>query len=302
MLEKLSERGRKKMADYKIITGSTADLTKELIKELDVDVIPYHFTLDEKEYAQQIDNSEMDIPTFYAKLKAGSVATTAQVNSETFVELFTPYLEKGTDILYVGFSSGLSGTYQSSLIAKAELEEKFPERKIYCIDTLGASMGQGLMVFYVAKMQQDGATIDEAAQWLKDNIFKLAHWFTVDDLFFLKRGGRVSAATAVVGTVLGIKPILHVDNEGHLIARDKTRGRKSSLDHLVKKMAETVVDPENQTVFISHGDAKEDAEYVRDQIKKKLGVKNFHLNYIGPIIGSHSGPGTIALFYIADKR
>ncbi len=290
------------MADYRIITDSTTDLNAEIVKELGVIVAPLHFTIDGKTYANYPDERELSSPEFYSKLRAGQQSVTAQINPDAFVEFFKPILEEGEDILYIGFSSGLSGTFQASQFAAEELKSMYPDRKIYCVDTLAASMGEGLLVFYAANMKKDGATIDEVKTWLDENLLKLAHWFTVDDLFHLKRGGRVSAAAAVFGSMLNIKPVLHVDDEGHLIPVSKARGRKKSLDNLVEKMAETAIDAKNQTVFISHADSLEDAEYVRDQIQKKLGVKNFRINFIGPVIGSHAGPGTIALFFIANKR
>ncbi len=290
------------MADYRIITDSTTDLSEEMVKELDVQVVPLHFTIDGKTYGNYPDERELSSTEFYRKLRAGQQSTTAQINPEMFVEIFKPILEAGEDILYVGFSSGLSGTFQASQFAAEELKSQYPERKIYCVDTLAASMGEGLLVFYAANMKKDGASIDDIKSWLDENILKLAHWFTVDDLFHLKRGGRVSAAAAVFGSMLNIKPVLHVDDEGHLIPFAKARGRRKSLDFLVEKMDETAIDAKNQTVFISHADAIEDAEYVRDQIQKKLGVKNFRINFIGPVIGSHAGPGTIALFFIAEHR
>lgn len=290
------------MDTYVLMTDSTCDLTAEMAKELDVEVIPFNFIMDGNTYAGELDYREMPIEEFYSKLRNGSMSTTSQINSEEFTSRFEPYLKEGKDVLYIAFSSGLSGTCQSAMIAKRDLEEKYPGRKIEIFDSLCASMGQGLFVYHAAKKRQAGSGISELMGWMKDNVMGLAHWFTVDDLNFLKRGGRVSTATAVLGTMLGIKPVLHVDDEGHLVPVSKVRGRKQSLDALVKKMEETVVDPKDQVVFVSHGDSLEDAQYVAKEVKRKFKPKEIHINYIGPIVGGHSGPGTIALFFLATGR
>ena len=204
--------------------------------------------------------------------------------------------------MYIGFSSGLSGTYQSAALAREELKQRFPGRRLEVFDSRCASMGEGLLVYHAAKLQQAGKSLDEVLSWLKENVLNLCHWFTVDDLNHLKRGGRVSTATALVGTMLGIKPVLHVDNEGHLIPVSKVRGRKQSLDALVRRMEDTALDPAGQMVFISHGDCLEDARYVERQIREKLGVRQVELGFIGPVIGAHSGPGTVALFFLGKER
>lgn len=290
------------MADYQIITDSTTDITADMIKELDLQVIPMCYMMDGKTYHNIPGGGEMTDHEFYEKLRSGKMSTTAQINSEEFTANFTPLLEQGKDILYLAFSSGLSGTCQSAFLAKKELEEKFPERRIEVFDTLCASMGEGLLAYHAAMLKKSGKTMDEVLDWLKENVLHLCHWFTVDDLNHLKRGGRVSAATALVGTALGIKPVLHVDNEGHLINVSKTRGRRASLDALVKEMEETAIDPAEQTAFISHGDCLEDAQYLEQQIREKLGVKKVYINFIGPVIGAHSGPGTVALFFLGKVR
>lgn len=290
------------MADYQIFTDSTTDISPEMIADLDLQVIPLCYTMAGETYQNIPGGGEMDDHTFYEKLRSGVASTTAQINSEEFIQRFTPVLESGKDILYLAFSSGLSGTCQSAMIAKRELAEAFPERRVEVFDTLCASMGEGLLVYYAAMMKKEGKTMDELLDWLKENVLHLCHWFTVDDLNHLKRGGRVSATTALVGTMLGIKPVLHVDNEGHLIAMSKVRGRKQSLDALVRKMEETATNPSEQTVFISHGDCLEDAQYVADQVQKKMNPKKIYLNFIGPVIGAHSGPGTVALFFLGTER
>lgn len=290
------------MGTYRIVTDSTTDLTPELIQELDVQVIPLCYIMEGKTYHNIPGGGEMTDREFYAKLRAGSMSTTTQVNSEEFLRVFTPLLEAGQDVLYVGFSSGLSGTYQSAALAREELKQRFPGRRLEVFDSRCASMGEGLLVYHAAKLQQAGKSLDEVLSWLKENVLNLCHWFTVDDLNHLKRGGRVSTATALVGTMLGIKPVLHVDNEGHLIPVSKVRGRKQSLDALVRRMEDTALDPAGQMVFISHGDCLEDARYVERQIREKLGVRQVELGFIGPVIGAHSGPGTVALFFLGKER
>lgn len=290
------------MRDYILLTDSTADLPQYLVDELNIYVFPLLFELDGKSYHNYPDNHELSPELFYNYLREGKNSITSQINSSTFQEVFSQCLEKGKDILYLCFSSGLSGTYQSSRLAIEELQEKYPDGKIRTIDTLCASMGEGLLVYLAAKMKQSGKSLDEVADWVEANKLNLCHWFTVDDLIFLKRGGRVSTAAAVVGTMLGIKPVLYVDNEGHLIPQQKVRGRKASLDALVQQMEKTVIEPASQTVFISHGDCLADAEYVAEQIRKKFGIKDIVINFIGPVIGSHSGPGTVALFFIGSER
>lgn len=290
------------MGNYQIITDSTADLTPELIETLQVQVIPLCYMMEGKTYHNIPGGGEMSVPDFYAKLRSGIMSTTTQVNSEQFIQVFTPLLEAGKDVLYIAFSSGLSGTYQSALLAREELLERFPDRRLEVFDSRCASMGEGLLVYHAAKLSQQGKSLDEVLSWLKENVLNLCHWFTVDDLNHLKRGGRVSTATALVGTMLGIKPVLHVDDEGHLIPVSKVRGRKQSLDALVKRMEESVVDPAGQMVFISHGDCLEDARYVETQVRERLGVQQVEVGFIGPVIGAHSGPGTVALFFLGQRR
>lgn len=289
------------MQEYQIVTDSTTDITADMTKELGVVMIPLCYTLGGTTY-RDVPEGGMPIPDFYGKLRAGGMSTTAQVNAEEFIEVFTPILESGRDVLYIAFSSGLSGTCQSAMIARQQLAEQFPQRRVEVFDSLAASMGEGLLVYLAVQQQRAGLGLDALLGWLRENVLHLCHWFTVDDLNHLKRGGRVSAATALVGTMLGIKPVLHVDDEGHLIPVSKVRGRKQSLDELVRKMEETAIDPAGQTVFISHGDCLEDAQYVEKRVREKLGVQKVCLNFIGPVIGAHSGPGTVALFFLGQRR
>lgn len=290
------------MGAYQIITDSTADLTPELVRELDVQVIPLCYMMEGRTYHNIPGGGELTEGEFYAKLRAGTMSTTTQINSEEFLRVFTPLLEAGQDVLYIAFSSGLSGTCQSALLAREELRRRFPERRLEVFDSLCASMGEGLLVYHAAKLRQEGRDMDQVLAWLKENVLRLCHWFTVDDLNHLKRGGRVSTATALVGTMLGIKPVLHVDNEGHLISVSKVRGRRQSLEALVSRMEETAVNPAEQTVFISHGDCLEDAQFVAQQVREKLGVTQIQIGYIGPVIGAHSGPGTVDLFFLGKER
>ena len=290
------------MREYVIVTDSSADLSADMAEDLEVQVLPLSFTVKGQTYHNYPDNRDMDPKEFYAMLRAGEMATTAAVNVADYTSALEPLLESGKDVLVLAFSSGLSATYQSSVIAVNELKEKFPERTIFTVDTLCASMGQGLLVYLAARKRQAGATIEEVRDWAEGNKLHLCHWFTVDDLHFLKRGGRISAATAVVGSMLHIKPVLHVDDEGHLISMGKARGRGASLTALVDHMEETAIDPASQVVFISHGDCLADAEKVAGDVKKRFGVKEVVINHVGPVIGAHSGPGTLALFFLGSRR
>ena len=290
------------MKDYIIVTESTSDLPQDLVDELEIKIIPMTFGFENESYLNYPDNRELDIHIFYDRVKKGERSITALVNSKTFEEYFEPIIKSGNDILYIGFSSALSGTYSASLIATEELKQKYPDSKIICVDTLAASMGEGLLVYYAAKLKQEGQNIDEVSQWVLDNRLSLCQWFTVDDLNHLKRGGRISAMTATVGSALNVKPILHVDNEGRLIPVHNVRGRKKSINSLLEHMEKLCVNPEGQTIFISHADCLEDTEYLAALIKEKFPVKEVVLNFIGPVIGSHTGQGAIALFFLGKER
>ena len=290
------------MSDFVILTDSSADLGEEMVRKLDVQVVPLGFVLDGQAYHDYPDNRDMDPHAFYERLRKGDAATTNAVNTAQYTEALEPLLQAGRDVLVLAFSSGLSATYQSSVIAVEELRAKYPERKLYTVDTLCASLGQGLLVWYAAQLRERGRSIKEVQDWVEEHKLNLCHQFTVDDLYFLKRGGRVSAATALVGSMLHIKPVLHVDSEGHLINIGKVRGRQASLKALVDRMEETAIDPGSLTVFISHGDCLEDAQMVAEMVKKRFGVDEVYINYVGPVIGAHSGPGTVALFYIGTER
>lgn len=287
------------MRDYVIVTDSSADLTEELLQELKISTVQLEVLVDGMA-AQK--NCDVDIRDFYAQLRSKKGATTSAVNPDSFLKVFEKLAQQDVDLLYLGFSSGLSSTFSSGAIAMQELSEKYPDRKLYAVDTLCASMGQGLLVYLAAKMKQNGADIDTVRDYVENNKLKLAHWFTVDDLFFLKRGGRVSAATAVVGSLLSIKPVMHVDNEGHLINVAKVRGRRAAVDALFDRMKSTMIPNANETAFISHGDCIEDAEYLANRIRNELGIEDVKINFVGPVIGAHSGPGTLALFFLGNER
>lgn len=290
------------MPEFVILTDSSADLSAEVAQKLNVEILPLGFVMDNQTYRNYPDNREMDPHVFYDRLRSGDVATTTALNVAEYTEALEPLLRAGKDVLILAFSSGLSTTYNSSRLAVEELSAKYPERKLYTVDTLCASLGQGLLVWYAARERDRGHSIEEVRDWLEDHRLNVCHQFTVDDLYFLKRGGRISAATAVVGSMLQIKPVLHVDNEGHLINIGKVRGRQAALKALVDRMEETALDSGSLTVFISHGDCLEDAQTVADMVKKRFGVEDVYINYVGPVIGAHSGPGTVALFYAGTER
>ena len=290
------------MSEYVLITDSSADLSQEMVQELGVTVLPLSFTIQGKTYRNYPDNREMDLPLFYDMLRAGELATTSAVNVAEYTQAVEPILQEGKDVLILAFSSGLSSTYQASVLAAGELREKYPDRKIYTVDTLCASLGQGLLVYLAAQEQRKGKSIEEVRDWAEETKLHLCHQFTVDDLHFLKRGGRISATTAVVGSMLQIKPVLHVDNEGHLINIGKARGRQASLKALVDKMEKTVTEEGRKTVFISHGDCRKDAVAVADMVRERFGTQDIRINFVGPVIGAHSGPGTLALFYLGTER
>ncbi len=286
---------------FKLITDSTADLPAEYLQEHNVGCIKLSYIIDGVTYGQ---GRELPPREFFDMMRGGKMPTTSQVNPEEAKAFLEKAVQTDKEILLLAFSSGLSGTYNNIRLAAEELMEERPDCKIIVIDTLCASMGEGLIVHKAVGLRDAGKSMEEVAEWVKSNLLNVVHVFTVDDLFHLYRGGRVSKTTAVIGTLAGIKPILHVDNEGHLININKVRGRKKSLVTLVDYMAERVAgyDPENDMVMISHGDALEDAEFVRDQVKVRLGIQNFLINSLGPVIGAHTGPGLIALFFMGTER
>lgn len=286
------------MSEYVIITDSGADLSPAIAAALGVTVVPLVLQNGEE---TSFDGT-IAPKAFYDLLREKAVITTSAVNMDRFMEAFRAPLAEGKDVLYIGFSSGLSATYMAGKNAAEELRAEFPDRKIYAVDSLCASLGQGLLVAHAAKKRDGGATIEEVVTFLEENRLHLAHWFTVDDLFFLKRGGRVNAATAVLGTMLAIKPLMHVDNEGHLTRVSTVRGRRASVDAIFDKIAATAIAPEGQLYYICHGDCLDDAEYLAGKIRAAYPDAEVMIDYTGTVIGSHSGPGTLALFFLATER
>ena len=287
------------MRDYVITVNSTVDLPKEWLKERHVPVVPLRYTIDGRTYT---DMEGLSAKEFFAKLREGKMSVTSQVNPEEAVEALEPYVKQGKDILHLGFSSGLSGTLNSMRIAGQMLEEKYPEAKVIVIDTLCACLGEGLLLHKALQVKEQGRTIEETAQWVEENKFHICHNVTVDDLNHLHRGGRVSKTTAVIGTLVQIKPIIHMDNAGKLQVIGKERGRKKSLNKIVDMAVEQSKGWDNDIIMITHGDCLEDAEYVAKLVREKMGVDNILINNIGTVIGSHTGPGVVAVFCMGEKR
>ena len=288
------------MSEYIIYTDSACDVAPELLKEWGVKYqnLTFHFEGEDREYQ----NEEMAPAEFYARMRAGQIAKTAAINVETFKAAFEAELKEGRDVLYLGFSSGLSNTSNAAQLAANELSELYPDRRLIVIDTLCASAGQGLLLYLTLQRKNEGATIDEAAAYAREQIPHLCHWFTVDDLMFLKRGGRVSPAVALIGTMLNIKPVMHVDDEGHLIKVSQARGRKASLKAIVEQYDALALTPDAGTVFICHGDCMDDAQRLSAMVREKHGVEVKLITYTGTVIGAHSGHGTLALFFLGKHR
>ena len=288
------------MNRFVLHTDSACDLTPELLAEWGVEYASLTFRFDDSdtEYA----NGDMPAADFYAKMRAGGIAKTAAVNTESFRASFAKTLERGCDVLYLGFSSGLSTTYNSARLAAESLRTLYPDRKICTVDTLAASAGQGLLLYLALQKQRSGATVEETAAYVEGIRLKLDHWFTVDDLVYLKRGGRVSPTVAFVGNALGIKPVMHMDDEGHLVNVTKVRGRKTAVAALADKYGELADDLAGGTVFISHGDCMQDAKMLAEMLQTRFGATVEVIADVGPVIGAHSGPGTLALFFVGKHR
>ena len=284
---------------YRIVTDTGCDFPTPMYQELGLAVAPLSVEFRGQTVQYYTDEFLKDM---FAGLRAGEPATTSAVNPQSWQDVIAPALQEGLDALVLTFSSGLSATYQSAVIAAEELREQYPDRKINVVDTRAASLGQGLFVYYACKKRDTGLSLEDLTAWCEKTKFNLCHWFTVDDLMYLKRGGRISAATAIAGTLLNIKPVLHADDNGKLINMSKSRGRKAAIEALAKKMEETGLPGENDTVFICHGDCIEDARYLEKIVKEKYGVKEVLIGYVGAVIGSHSGPGTLALFFLGEHR
>lgn len=283
------------MRDYIILTDSCCDFSADMVEELGLKVLPLSFIMEGKEYFNYPDNRDMDPHAFYEKLRSGALGTTAAVNVGTFQETMAPIVEEGRDILCISFSSALSTTYQSACIAAEDVMASHPGCKISVVDSRAASLGQGLLIYLAVREKNRGRSLEEVRDFVEERKDHIDHWFTVDDLNHLKRGGRVSAAAALLGTMLQMKPVLHVDDEGRLIPVSKVRGRKASIKALLDKMEELVEDP--SVVFISHGDCGDEAQALAEAIRERFPVEKLVVNYVGPVIGNHSGPGTMALFF-----
>ncbi len=287
---------------FEIVTDSSCNLPNEVIDRYDLKIVSLVFMVEGKPYRSYVKGEENDLKRFYTMMRNKENITTSCANEQACADAIAALLKEGKDVLFIGFSSALSGTYQEGAKACERLQKMYPERKVRAVDSLCASLGEGLLVTYACQCRESGYNIETTYEWLEDNKRKLCHWFTVDDLFFLKRGGRVSAATAVLGTMLGIKPVMHVDDQGRLINVAKARGRRGSLDALVDRMEKTCINPEKQIIYISHGDCLEDAQYVADRCRERLKVKDVLIHYVDPVIGAHSGPGTVALFFFGETR
>lgn len=291
------------MAEYIISTDTSCDFPLEYVKQHQLPLVTLFYSIDGVTGENGCPSSDV-LKNFYDKMRAGSMTKTQQASIEDTEKVFREILKEGKDILHIAFSSGLSGTANAARLAAENMMEEFPGRKIIVIDSLCASLGQGLLVNYALKLQQQGKTMEETAKWLEDHIQNICHLFTVEDLKYLQRGGRISKTTALVGTMIGIKPVLHVDPEGKLVSISKVRGRKQSIQALVNKMEENIgkYRDEKQPIFISHGDCIEDANYLADLVKERFGYDEFLINDVGPTIGAHSGPGTLALFFMGETR
>jgi DegV family protein len=284
-----------------LATDSSANLTDEMIEKYALEILPLSYLVDGIEHVSYVKGVKTDLPSFYKSMREGAKVSTSCVNVETASEFFERFLSAGNEVLYIGFSSALSATCANAETAAANLRNKYPDRKIYVVDSLAASMGQGLLVTYAATEKEQGKSIEEVRDFTEALKLKVCHQFTVDDLMFLKRGGRISGGTALIGTILKIKPVMHVDNLGRLIPKGKVIGRKASIKALYNKYVEKAYDKEKQLVYISHGDCPDDAKLLADMIRES-GCKSIEINYVDQVIGAHSGPGTLALFFLGNDR
>ncbi len=287
---------------FKIVTDSCANLTGEQIKSFDVEIMSLQYNMNGQSYDSYIKGEAPNFSDAYKFLREKGKITTSLISREECDKVILPILKEGNDVLVLAFSSGLSGTYQNIVLAAEDYKEAYPDRKIIVVDTLSASMGQGLIVHYAVELKNQGKTMEEIADWVNENKIKVHQIFTLDDLFFLKRGGRLSGTTAIVGSVLGIKPLMHVANDGKLYATGKVRGRKAAIEYLINTVGEDAVEPKNQVVFLTHGDCAEDAKFIAAALKNQFGVKDVVINSLDPVIASHAGPGTLALFFMGQPR
>ena len=290
------------MRDYIIMTDSCCDLTAEEIRELDLTVLPLTYTLDGVSHRNDVFHPEMTNKEFFQKIREGADCSTSAVSVGEFHDAMRPILEAGKDILCVSFSSALSTTYQSACIAAEDLRPEFPEARIIVIDSLSASRGQGMLLWYTAQEKKKGRTLEELADYVRETLPHQCHWFTVDDLNHLKRGGRVSAATALFGTMLAIKPVMYTSPEGKLIPMGKARGMEAALTELVNTMDKLAIRPIREPVFICHADCQDSVDFVKGLLKERFGITDVRADYIGPVIGSHTGCGTLGLFFMGTER
>lgn len=289
------------MIETVIVMDSCTDLPLKYVEDNNIPVLSLTCLLKGKEHPDDFGKS-ISYKEFYEVVRSGEMPSTSQVNTYRFIEEFKKHVQKGKSVIYIGFSSALSGTVNSAQAAKKAVKEEFENADITVIDSKSASLGYGLLVYYAYEMLKKGSQKEEIVSWVENNKLKMNHWFTVEDLFHLKRGGRVSGATAVIGTLLNIKPVLHVDDEGRLASVTKAKGRKKSLRMLAEELKKRIVNPEEQVIAISHGDCISDVEYLKEMIRNDVKVKDIIVNYVGPVIGTHSGPGTVALFFLGNER
>ncbi len=287
------------MRDFVITVNSTVDMPKEWLEERDIKVVPLRYTIDGTTY---VDMEGLSSKEFFDKLREGKMSVTSQVNPDEAKEALEKYVKEGKDILHLAFTSALSGTYNSMRLAAEELKEDYPEANIIVVDTLCACMGEGLLAYHACEMKKAGKSMEEIAQWLDDNKLRVGHQVTVDDLHHLHRGGRLSKTSAIVGSMVKIKPILIVNDEGRLVVAAKERGRKKSINTIVNMAIERMEEGDKEIAFVTHGDCLEEAEYLASLLKEKAGVKEVVINNIGTVIGSHTGPGVLAVFHMGNKR
>ncbi|MBQ8649524.1 MAG: DegV family protein [Clostridia bacterium] len=287
---------------FKIVTDSAAGLTDKQIEDYGVEILSLTYNMRGQEYESYVKGRKTDYSEVYRLLREKEKITTSLVSAKVCDAVIKPILESGEDVLILSFSSGLSGTYQNIINITEDYKEQYPERKIIVVDTLCASLGQGMAIHYAAKLKNEGKTIEEVADWVEKNKLSICHIFTIDDLFFLKRGGRLSGTSAIVGTLIGIKPLLHMAEDGKLYVTGKARGRKAAINHLIDSLEEKGENIQNQDIFIVHGDCEEDAKYLEKEIKKRYKVKNVLYNCIDPVIAAHAGPGTLAVFFLGKER
>lgn len=289
--------------EFKILTDSCCNLPDKMIEDMDIEIISMTFMVDNVQHKSFLKGEKSDLARFYKMMREGKVITTSLPNLEEVQALICDQLDQGLDVLYIGFSSGLSSTFDSISLLMNRLKAEYPSRKLYAVDTLAASLGEGLLVYYASMLKDKGSSIEEVRDWLEEHKLHLAHWFTVDDLNYLYRGGRLSKTSAWAGSLLNIKPILHFDDKGHIVPVEKVRGRKKSIEAILQHLDNSANKPVcDQPIFIVHADCLQDAKYLAEQLKERFGVTETVTNCIDPVIGAHSGPGTLALFFLADER